>query len=300
MSNGALTQPRVLIPFLIVSVIWGSTWFVIHDQLGVVPATWSVAYRFAIAAIVMFAWALVTRQRLVLGARGQAFAVVLGTFQFVLNFNLVYRAEDRITSGLVAVVFALLLVPNAIFGRIALKQPVTARFMVGSAIALAGVAMLIVEEARRDPSSAGATWTGVGLTVLAILSASIANVMQGSAAARSRPMVSMLAWAMLWGAAINAGFALATAGPPVIELRAGYLLGTAYLGVVASAIAFTLYFGVIRAIGPARAAYSSVLTPVLAMILSTLFERYHWTWLAAAGGVVAMAGLLVALGAKRA
>jgi drug/metabolite transporter (DMT)-like permease len=137
------------------------------------------------------------------------------------------------------------------------------------------------------------------MTLLAVLSSSTANVMQGTDRARAMPMATMLAWGMSWGALINAGIALATVGAPVIELTPTYLGGILYLGVLASAVAFTCYFAVIRAIGPARAAYSSVITPVLAMILSTVFEHYHWTLLAASGGVVTLVGLIVALSARK-
>ncbi len=297
--ENSLLAPRVLIPFLVATVVWGSTWLVIADQLGVVPPSWSVAYRFAFGAVAMFVWAMMTRQPLRIGRAGQGFALTLGFAQFVLNFNFVYRAEDHITSGLVAVVFALLMVPNAILTRVFLKQPVTRRFLAGSAVALVGVAMLIMQEARRDPASASATWLGVGLTMLGVLSASVANVMQGTSRSRALPMAATLAWAMLWGTLLNAGFALATTGAPVFETRATYWLGTAYLGVFASAVAFTCYFSVIRVIGPARAAYSSVLTPIIAMLLSTLFENYRWTMLAAAGGAVALVGLLIALSAPK-
>ena len=296
----ALRQPHVLIPFFVATIIWGSTWLVIRDQLGVVPPTWSVAYRFLIGSAVMFAWALVTRVPVSIGREGQVFAVLFGFAQFVLNFNFVYHAEEHITSGLVAVLFALLLVPNALISRTFLGGAFTARFVTGSAVAMAGVAMLIVQEIRADPSSAAATWLGVGLTLAGVLSASVANVMQGTERARTLPMASMLAWGMLWGGLINVAIAWPTVGAPIVETRALYWLGMFYLGIFASAVAFTCYFAVIRAVGPAIAAYSSVLTPILAMLLSTLFEGYRWSWLAAAGGVVALAGLLIALSAKRA
>lgn len=299
MSAPTILTPRVLIPFVVATVVWGTTWIVIRDQLGVVPPTWSVAYRFLIAAVVMFAWTAITRMPLGIGRAGHIFAVLFGFAQFVLNFNFVYRAEAHITSGLVAVLFALLLVPNAILGSIFLKTQLSSRFLTGSAVAMAGVALLIVQEMRADPAGIEATVLGVVLTVLGVLSASVANIMQGSERARAMPMASMLAWAMLWGGLMNAAFAWPTVGPPVFEARPSYLLGTAYLGVFASAVAFTCYFAVIRAVGPAQAAYSSVLTPILAMLLSTLFEDYRWSLLAAAGGVVALAGLLIALSARR-
>ncbi|RJF94303.1 DMT family transporter [Sphingomonas cavernae] len=292
-------QARVLIPFAIVTLIWGSTWLVIRDQLGVVPPSWSVCYRFLIAGLTMLCYAVVRGDSLKLDRAGVAFALGMALSQFVLNFNFVYRAELYITSGLVAVVFALLVVPNAIFGRIFLGQKVSARFVLGSAIAIAGLALLFIHEARRDDAAAGSTLIGIGTTLLAVLCASAANVMQASDVSRRYPMASMLAWAMLGGSAINAIYAWSTAGPPVIDLRWGYIAGLLYLGVLASAVAFTLYFGVIRVIGPAKAAYSSVLIPVIAMLLSTLFEGYRWSLLAAVGCALAFAGLVIALRARR-
>lgn len=295
----ASTRAAVLIPFAIVTLIWGSTWIVIRDQIGLVPPSWSVSYRFLVAGLVMLAVALVRRDSLRLDARGWAFAVALGVMQFCLNFNFVYRAEAHITSGLVAVVFALLLVPNALLGRIFLGQRLGRQLLVGSAIAVAGVALLFVHEARADGAAMGTVLTGIGFTLAGVLSASVANVMQGTETSRRYPMAAMLAVSMLIGSGVDAAYAWVTTGPPAFDWRWGYAAGILYLGVFASALAFTLYFGMIRVIGPAKAAYSGVVTPVIAMLLSTVFEGYRWSPLAAAGAGLAMVGLVVALRAKR-
>ena len=293
------TRLAVLIPFGIVTLIWGSTWIVITDQLGVVPLNWSVTYRFAVGGLTMLAYAAWKRETVRLDRRGWLFVAALALTQFCLNFNFVYRAETYITSGLVAVVFALLLVPNAVFGRIFLGQRLGGQLIVGSIIAMAGVSLLFVHEARSDPHGPQAALAGIGVALLAVLSASSANVLQGTETARRYPMAPTLGIAMLVGAAMDAAIAWTVAGPPVIELRIGYLLGVLYLGVFASALAFTLYFGVLRIIGPAKAAYSSVLVPVIAMFLSTIFEGYRWSLLAGAGAALAMVGLIIALRARR-
>ncbi|HSX55365.1 MAG TPA: EamA family transporter [Sphingomonas sp.] len=289
----------VLIPFAAVTLIWGSTWIVITGQLGVVPPTWSVTYRFLIAGIAMLLWAVVTRQSLKLDARGIGFAALMGAFQFALNFNFVYRAEMHVTSGLVAVVFALLLVPNAVFARIFLGQRMGRQLVIGSLIAMAGVGLLFLHELRRDPTASGEIWLGIGLTFLAVLSASVANVMQATDTAKRYPMATMLGWAMLLGAAMDGTFAWITTGPPVFDSRLSYVAGVLYLGIFGSAVSFPLYFNVLRKIGPAKAAYSSVIIPVLAMLLSTVFEGYRWSLLAGAGALLAGAGLVLALRARR-
>jgi drug/metabolite transporter (DMT)-like permease len=171
--------------------------------------------------------------------------------------------------------------------------------LLGSAVAMAGVALLFVHEARLSPFGAHQALIGIGLALLGVLSASIANVMQATGTAKTWPMASMLGWAMLIGAGLDAAFAWATAGAPVIETRLGYFAGLAYLGVIGSAITFSIYFQLIRTIGPAKAAYTSVLIPVIAMLLSTVFEDYRWSLLAGAGAVLALAGLVLALRARR-
>ncbi|RSU47205.1 EamA family transporter [Sphingomonas sp. S-NIH.Pt15_0812] len=293
------TRARILIPFAIVTLIWGSTWLVIRDQISVVPASWSVTYRFLLAGLAMLAFARAKGERVRLDAAGWLFAVAVGTLQFVLNFNFVYRAEAFITSGLVAVVFALLLVPNALLARLFLGQRLGRQLLVGSGIAMAGVALLFVHEVRSDPHGPATALTGIGWTLLAILSASCANVLQATRTAKRYPMLPTLAVAMLIGAGLDAVFAFLTVGPPVVEMRIGYLLGILYLALFASALAFPLYYGVLRVIGPAKAAYSSVIVPVIAMLLSTLFENYRWSPLAAGGAALAGAGLVVALTARR-
>jgi drug/metabolite transporter (DMT)-like permease len=293
------TRLSVLIPFGIVTLIWGSTWIVITGQLGQVPPSWSVAYRFAIGGAAMLGWGLWRREPLRLDARGLRFAAVLGLMQFVLNFNFVYRAELYVTSGLVAVVFALLLVPNAVLSRIFLGQRMGLQLIVGSVIAMSGIALLFVHEARIDSGGAARTLTGIAITIAGVCAASVANVMQATQTARAYPMAAMLGWAMLWGASVDAAFAWVTTGPPRFDFSLPYVAGLLYLGLAASALAFTLYFGVIRTIGPAKAAYSGVLVPVIAMALSTVFEGYRWSLLAGVGAALAMTGLVVALRARR-
>lgn len=294
-SSPSILTPRVLIPFLLVTLIWGTTWIVIRDQLAVVPPSWSVTYRFLLGGVVMLGVAVARKERLHLGMAEWRFAVLLGLAQFVLNFNFVYRSEHYITSGLTAVIFALLFVPNALLGRLFLGHRMSGRFLAGSALAVLGVGLLFINEVRADTSGARQTLLGVGLALCAVMCASSANVMQATARGKSMPMAATIGWAMLAGAAMDAIFAWVSSGPPVMEWRLGYVAGVAYLGIMASAVAFSLYFQTIRDIGPAKAAYSSVAIPIIAMLISTIVEGYSWTLLAAAGGSVAMIGMLVAL-----
>lgn len=284
--------------FGLTTLVWGSTWLAIKDQLGAVPPQWSVTWRFALAALGMFALALIRREDLRLDRRAWPVAGAVGFFQFFLNFQMVYQAERYLTSGLVAVLFALLIVPNAVLARSFLGTRITARFAAGSAIAIGGIALLILHE-YRSAAASSSILVGLALTGGALLSASIANVLQAGRQARATSIVALLAWAMLAGSLADAAWAWIMTGPPVIDLSPRYLAGVAYLGLIGSVLTFPLYAMLLREWGPGRAAYNGVLIPVVAMALSTLFEGYRWTALAASGAALAVIGLIVALGGRK-
>lgn len=297
--TASFRDPKILLPFLLITLIWSSTWIVIKDQLGAVPPVWSVTYRFLISSAAMLLIAQLAGQGLRLARGGHVLAVLLGTMQFVVNYNFVYASEIYITSGLAAVVFALLVIPNSILAFLFFGQRVTARFATGSAIAMAGVALLFVQEVRSAGTGVADVLKGLGFVLVAVLGASFANVMQLMPAIKGRPLAPLLGFAMLYGALLDAGFGLVFVGPPAFEARAGYWIGLLYLGLIASALAFWLYFQIIRKVGPAKAAYSSVLIPIIAMLISTVLENYRWSPLALAGGGLGLIGLVIALRAGR-
>lgn len=295
---GPAPRAGTIIAFLIVSVVWGSTWLVIKDQISVVPPAWTITWRFVMAGVAMVVLALVRGEPLRLPPGGQAMAVLVGVTQFVANYQFVYHAEGYLTSGLVAVLFALLMVPNALLSARFLGTRITPRFLAGSIVAVSGIGLLLLHELHLA-TIAGNVWLGAALSFAGLLCASCANVAQAAPRARACAPVPFLAWAMLWGVMVNSVWALLTVGPPVFDPRPAYWGGVAYLAVLGSVLPFPLYFRLIRDIGAGNAAYTSVVTPIIAMILSTLFEGYRWSLLAVAGSVLAMIGLLIALGARR-
>jgi len=297
----ALLRPGIAFPFLLVGLIWGSTWWVITDQLkGTAPA-WSVTWRFLLAAPTMFALAALARQSLRMPARAHVLAMVMGLTQFWGNHNLVYAAERHLTSGIVAVMVSLMIIPNAVLGRFLLGQRITPRFIVGSLIAMAGIALLLLHEAR-DAAQAGRQGQDVALGALlaiaGLLAASVASVAQANGTGKAAPMLTLIAWAMSYGVVCDAAWAWASTGPPVFPQRADYWFGVAYLAIFGSVITFPLYYRLVRDLGAGRAAYNGILVLIIAMLLSTVLEGYRWSPLAIGGAVLAAVGLVIALRAR--
>lgn len=297
-----MLSPRVMIPFVLTGTIWGSTWFVITGQIDGVPAAWSVFYRFALATPALFLVAFLMKRRLALTRPEHALAVLVGIFQFSGNFLFVYHAELYVTSGIVAMMFGLLMVPNALLARAFIGERTQGGFWIGSAIAIVGVSFLLVHEWRANPDAGvigGNVALGIALAMLGILAASFANVIQANPTGRAVPMVSLLAWAMLYGTVFDLGFAALTAGPPPLPTNPEYWAGIVYLALIGSVVTFPLHYNLVREIGAGRTAYNSILTISVAMLISTLFEDYQWTWLTAGGMVLAVVGMVLALRAKQ-
>jgi len=295
----ASTFRSVTLPFIVFTLIWGSTWIVIRGQLGTVAPQWSVTYRFIIAAAAMAVVARVKGEDLRLSRGGLVAAAYLGFAQFCINFNAVYLAERHITSGVVATIFALLLIPSSLLGWAFLGQRPSARFVWGSLVAIAGIVLLFIHELQEHAASTRQIVIGIVLTLVGMFGASTANVLQARPEIRRFPLFTLLTWSMAAGALIDMAMAFVFTGPPTIDLRPGYWAGLVYLALAASVLTFSLYYPVVRRIGPAKAAYSSVLVPIIAMGFSTALEGYRWTPLAAAGAVLALGGMLGALSRSR-
>jgi drug/metabolite transporter (DMT)-like permease len=296
-SAPSMLSPKVLIPFMLTGTIWGSTWFVITGQISDVPAAWGVFYRFMLATPALFALAVVMGNRLKLNRPEHLLALGVGIAQFSGNFLFVYHSEQHITSGIVAVMFALLMVPNAVFAKIFIGERVASGFIGGSLVAIAGVAMLLVHEWNAAPLG-GNVGLGIVLAVGGMLAASIANVVQANPTGRGVPMVSFLAWAMVYGTIFDLGYALLTVGPPTVPGAWQFWAGTAYLAIIGSVVTFPLHYNLVREIGAGRTAYNGIVTVCVAMGLSTLFEGFKWDALSAGGMALALIGMGLALRSK--
>jgi drug/metabolite transporter (DMT)-like permease len=293
-APGLMTM-RLWLAFWFLALVWGSTWVVIKYQVGEVPPGWSVTWRFFAAGLMMFALCRVTGKNLRLNAAEHRFAMLMGLTQFMLNFTFIYHASTHLTSGLLALTFALLVVPNAILSRLFLGTPITRQFAFGSAIGISGVLAMFWRDIALPGAAGDEVLLGLALALCGLFSVSVANVLAASPRGREQPLEGGIAWAMAYGTLLNFFVSWAIEGPPVIRFDAAWLGGLLYLALAGSVVTFVLYYQLIRAMGAGRAAYIAVIIPVVALTISTLVEGYIWTPLAVFGAVLALLGLLVAL-----
>ncbi|AAV89970.1 EamA/RhaT family transporter [Zymomonas mobilis subsp. mobilis ZM4 = ATCC 31821] len=292
-----LTSPKVFLPFLLVILIWSTTWIVIRDQLHSVPANWSICYRFFVAGLLMMLFCRIKGYKLALDRGNQFFCITVGLLLISVDYGFLYAAEKHITSGLVAVVFALIIIPNSFFARVFLGKKSSPYFILGAVLAGIGLGLLFRSQLAYLPDRTEMK-LGLGMSLLAVLATSLGEILLSTPRGKSQPMPVFLAWSMLWGSLGIGSAAFFLDGAPVIGGIA-YLGGLLYLTLFASVLAFVLYFYVLHIIGPDMAAYAHVLSPVLAMVISTLYENYIWSSSAIAGSIMVLAGLLLAMKSQK-
>ena len=293
------TQWLDLTAIVVCTLAWGTTWFAITLQLGVVDPVVSVTYRFALAAALLFGWCVLRRESLRLTRAQHAAALGVGLFTFAIDYALVYWAEERVTSAVVAVVFAAMAFVNLIGFRIVFGQRAPALAWGAASLGIAGVGLLSWEEIAAANFGARAM-TGIGLTLLGVLAAVVGNIYARRGELAGASVAASTAWAMAYGAGLLALFALVTGKTWAFEWTPGYVLSLFYLAAVGSVIAFLLYYGLARRRGYATASYISAMAPPVAMLVSALFEAKVWGVLALGGIVFVIAGQFLLLRAKRA
>jgi drug/metabolite transporter (DMT)-like permease len=270
-------------------LIWGSTWLVITFQLGVVAPEASIVYRFGLAALLLLIYAGVRRLPMRFTVRQHGFIALQGIFLFSLNYILVYLAEQNLTSGLVAIVFSLIILANVLLGAIFLRNPIRPNVVLGGVIGVLGLALVFWPQLGAF-AQAGAWQLGLLLSVAGVISASAGNIISARNQRAGLPVVQTNAYGMAYGALATLLIALVRGIPFTFDPSPGYVLSLLYLAIFGSVIAFGTYLTLVGRLGVDRAAYIGVVFPLVALLLSMMFEGLSL-------GALGLAGvLLVALG----
>jgi drug/metabolite transporter (DMT)-like permease len=270
-------------------LIWGSTWIAITFQLGPVAEEVSVAYRFGLGSMSLFAYAAISGRRVRIPFESYGYVILMGVLMYSGSYMMLYHATSYVTSGLVAVIFSLIVAVNAFFERIFFRKPLERRMMLASIIGVAGIAILFWPEVSSFDLG-DQTITGVVLATIGVTIASLGNMAAIINTSRSLPVIAVNAHAMAWGGVSSIFVALIIGRPINFSFEPSYVMSLLYLAIFGSAIAFGAYLALLRLIGSARAAYTSVLFPIVALIVSTFFEDYRWSVPAVAGVVLIVAG----------
>jgi len=272
--------------------IWGSTFFAIRFQLGEVAPEVSIAYRFGLAAALLFTWCLYRGLPLRFNPRQHIWMTIQGILLFCLNYLVIYWAAADLTSGLIAVIFSTIVLMNIANSALFFRSPINPLLIAGALFGLAGITLVFWPEFENLDRS-GASLTGVVLSLLGTFIASLGNIVSARNQRQGLPVIQSNAFGMAYGALILSVAALVQGHPFTYDSVPSYSLSLIYLALFGSVLAFGSYLTLLGRIGPERAAYAMVLFPLVALGISTLFEGYQWTLSSACGVALVIAGNIV-------
>ncbi|MBL0714536.1 MAG: EamA family transporter [Desulfosarcina sp.] len=212
-----------------------------------------------------------------------------GALIFSTNFFLFYLAAEHLTTGLIAVIFSTASAMTILLNALLLRRKPALRVVLGVALGIVGIGIIFRPELSHFSFQAGA-----GLSLLLSIGGTVCFSLGSIVSARNRAagfsVCGNTAWAMLYGVMLLCLFVLLRGKYFSFDLALPYVASLAYLSLVGSVVAFAAYFALLGRIETERAAYATVLFPVVALTLSTFFEDYQWSGAAVLGVLLTLAG----------
>lgn len=287
MSNLAL--------FSLVVLIWGSTWIAITFQLGEVDPLLSVGYRFTLAVILLGLWCWWKKLALKLPAHIHLKMAFVGLSLYTLDYSLLYASQQYIVSALVALMSSCIIYLNVLQRRIFLNKAVRPEVIIGATLGLLGLGFIFYPEFEQVKAD-HLLLLGIGLALASFYFASLGNVISERILDHGTPVVQMNFWAMSYGLIFIYGSALIKGAEFVLPDKAEYYWSLLYLAIFGSVIAFGAYMKLLRQMGSDKASFVVLVYPLVALLISTIFEGYQWRPISLIGVTIILLGNAIAMG----
>jgi drug/metabolite transporter (DMT)-like permease len=276
-------------------LVWGTTWYAITFQLDDAAPEVGVALRFGLAGAVVLAMCAWRRLPLRFGPRAHALLALQGAFLYGVSYVCVYHAERHVVSGLVAVGYSASPLVGGIGAWLLFGARLAPRFLVGGVLGIAGVALIFWPEFTRAAAQADATATGALFTVASVLLSAVGSLTASRNRENRLPFWPALGYGMLYGAATSALIALAQGRAVVLPTSAAWWGALLYLALAGSVLTFACFLTLQQRIGVGPTGTVGVMTPLLALAISMVFERFRPDALPFVGAALALAGNVMML-----
>ena len=262
--------------YLSVVLLWGSSWFATKFQLGLVPESVSIAWRFFLASFILLIFCLAFKKRLRLSFYEIKHIAIQGMLLFSLNYYFVYWGTNFVTSGLVAILFSTVSVFVIFNGYFFFKKPIRVNVLIGSLVGVIGLVFIFQMEFTKnnDPKE---LIKGIILILIGTYFASLGMLYSGLNQERKIPLVQSNTYSMFFGASLMLIVAIFSKNEVIIDINFPYMSSLLFLAFFGSVLGFGSYLSLLGKIGADKASYVNVLSPVVALTLSTLFENYFWS-----------------------
>ena len=254
---------------------WSPTWYVIKFQLGYVDPLVSVFYRFLAASIIIFIYLIIKNKKLRFSLNHHIWFLLFGICLYSLNYVFFYLSNTYLISAFPAVVFSTVVIMNIIGEAFYFKKKPSLKTLIGATIGMIGIIIIFNDEIFNFSLSNG-IHVGLFLALLGTFSASTGNMIYQRNLNNNFPLIQTLAYAMLYGSLITLLITQLKGTELLFEYNFSYIASLTYLSIVGSIFAFIFYLKLLEKVGAGRAGYVGVVMPVLALLISTIFENLMW------------------------
>ena len=263
--------------FLFIStlIVWGPTWYIIKFQLGIVDPMTSVFYRFFLSSIIILVFCVLKKINLKFSLKEHLLIAALGISLFNINYVFFYLSTVHLISGFVALCFSSILFMNVVNNIVFKRKYPKIMTLVGGFIGTLGLLFIFYDEIISFEFSKG-TSIGILLGVLATYFASIGNLISEYTSKIKLNVVAVTGYGMLYGSVTLLIYLLVVGIDLNFDFSYRYIISLLYLSIFGSVFGFILYLSIIKNIGANDAAYVAIIMPLIALIISTIFEGLIW------------------------
>jgi len=275
-----------------VILFWGSSWFAIKFQLGIVPETISIAYRFYIASFILIIFCFFSKITFNLRLNQIKWITLQGFFLFSLNYYFIYLGTNFVKTGLVAVIFSTVSIFVLINGIIFFKEKINNNVLLGALIGIFGLILIFNKELQLYAFN-NELIIGIILCLIGTYFASIGMLISQRNHKNNIPLVQNNTLSMFIGATFVLVIASSTGNKIIFDFDIKYISSLFYLSIIGSVLGFGFYLKLLNNIGAGKASYVNVVTPILALFISTLYENYTWNILNSFGLILVIFGNII-------
>ena len=261
--------------FLITLFCWSPTWYLIKFQLGYVDPLVSVFYRFIIAAIIIFIYLVIKNKNLKFSINHHFWFLFFGTCLYSINYVFFYLSNTYLISAFPAIVFSTVVIMNILGETFYFKKKPSLKTLIGATIGMIGIIIIFNDEIFNFSLSEG-THVGLFLALIGTFCASTGNMVHQRNLNNNFPPIQTIAYAMLYGSLVTLFVTQIRGAELLFENSVSYISSLLYLSIFGSIFAFVSYLKLLEKVGPGRAGYVGVVMPVLALMISTIFEKLEW------------------------
>ena len=281
--------------YAIVVTIWGGSFIAIEFQLGHVNETVSVFYRYALSSIILISLVFLTKKPMfIFNIKDHLYFIIIGICFFSINYLFIYRAQNYLDSGITAITFTMCLFFTQVNSKIFLKTRFGLNTTLGGIIGVIGIVVIFLDSFLEQQFNF-LTFIGIFYILIAAYIVSIATVATAKITKLGIPIIQASAWAMVYGTIINIIFIFLFQEKLILDPRKSYWISFFYLVFLASVIGFVLYFLLVKRIGPEKSSYFALMSPMIAIIISTIVEDLNISALLFLGTISVLIGNYIAI-----